>query len=158
MRSVRIGIGGLPMKNMLFKLIVVGRVKDVHYQAKINEFIQRLNAFGKIEIQELRDDTVEKESAAILKALENERGWVVILDERGENITSVELANKFSSCDRKIVLVIGGAFGFTDEVRKRADYLLALSKFTVTHEMARLLLAEQLYRACTIIAGKKYHH
>jgi len=146
------------MKNMLFKLIVVGRVKDVHYQAKINEFIQRLNAFGKIEIQELRDDTVEKESAAILKALENERGWVVILDERGENITSVELANKFSSCDRKIVLVIGGAFGFTDEVRKRADYLLALSKFTVTHEMARLLLAEQLYRACTIIAGKKYHH
>ena len=146
------------MKNMLFKLIVVGRVKDVHYQAKINEFLQRLNAFGKIEIQELRDDTVEKESAAILKALENERGWVVILDERGENITSVELANKFSSCDRKIVLVIGGAFGFTDEVRRRADYLLALSKFTVTHEMARLLLAEQLYRACTIIAGKKYHH
>ena len=146
------------MKNMLFKLIVVGRVKDVHYQAKINEFLQRLNAFGKVEIQELRDDTVEKESAAILKALENERGWVVILDERGENITSVELANKFSSCDRKIVLVIGGAFGFTDEVRKRADYLLALSKFTVTHEMARLLLAEQLYRACTIIAGKKYHH
>ena len=94
----------------------------------------------------------------ILKALENERGWVVILDERGENITSVEFAEKLNACDRKIVLVIGGAFGFTDEVRKRADYLLALSKFTVTHEMARFFLVEQLYRACTIIAGKKYHH
>lgn len=143
---------------MLLKLIVVGRVKDVHYQAKINEFLQRLNAFGKTEIVELKDDTVEKESAAILKALENERGWVVVLDERGENITSVELAKKMSSCDRKIVMVIGGAFGFTDAVRQRADYLLALSKFTVTHEMARLILIEQLYRACTITAGKKYHH
>ena len=146
------------MKNILLKLIVVGRVKDVHYQAKINEFMQRLNAFGKIEVVELKDDTVEKESGAILKALENERGWVVIMDERGENITSVELADKINKCDRKIVLVIGGAFGFTDDVRKRADYLLALSKFTVTHEMARLILTEQLYRACTIIAGKKYHH
>ena len=135
------------MKNILLKLIVVGRVKDAHYQAKINEFMQRLNAFGKIEVVELKDDTVE-----------NERGWVVILDERGENITSVELAEKINKCDRKIVLVIGGAFGFTDDVRKRADYLLALSKFTVTHEMARLILTEQLYRACTIIAGKKYHH
>ena len=146
------------MKNILLKLIAVGRVKDVHYQAKINEFMQRLNAFGKIEVVELKDDTVEKESAAILKNLENERGWVVILDERGENITSVELADKINKCDRKIVLVIGGAFGFTDDVRKRADYLLALSKFTVTHEMARLILTEQLYRACTIIADKKYHH
>ena len=120
--------------------------------------MQRLNAFGKLEVVELKDDTLEKESAAILKALENERGWVVILDERGNNITSVEFAQKMKTCDRKIVLVIGGAFGFTDEVRKRADYLLALSKFTVTHEMARLILIEQLYRACTIIAGKKYHH
>ena len=143
---------------MLLKLIVVGRVKDPHYLAKINEFLQRLNAFGKTEIVELKDDTVEKESAAILKALENERGWVVVLDERGKNITSVELAEKISSCDRKIVMVIGGAFGFTDAVRQRADYLLALSKFTITHEMARLILIEQLYRACTITAGKKYHH
>ena len=143
---------------MLLKLVVVGRIKDPHYQAKINEFMQRLNAFGKVEVVELRDDTVEKESAAILKTLENERGWVVVLDERGENITSVEFAGKLKACDRKIVLVIGGAFGFTDEVRKRADYLLALSKFTVTHEMARFLLVEQLYRACNIIAGKKYHH
>jgi 23S rRNA (pseudouridine1915-N3)-methyltransferase len=143
---------------MLLKLIVVGRVKDLHYQAKINEFMQRLNAFGKVEVVELKDDTVEKESAAILKQLENERSWVVVMDERGENITSAAWAEKIKNCDRKIVLVIGGAFGFTEAVRKRADYLLALSKFTVTHEMARLLLVEQLYRACTIIAGKKYHH
>ena len=143
---------------MLLKIIAVGRVKDPHYQAKINEFMQRLNAFGKVEVVELKDDSVEKESAAILKALENDRSWVVVLDERGENITSCELAARINACDRKIVLVIGGAFGFNDAVRQRADYLLALSKFTVTHEMARFFLIEQLYRACTIIAGKKYHH
>ena len=143
---------------MLLKIIAVGRVKDPHYQAKINEFMQRLNAFGKVEVVELKDDSVEKESVAILKALENDRSWVVVLDERGENITSVEWAEKIQKCQSRIVLVIGGAFGFNDAVRQRADYLLALSKFTVTHEMARLMLTEQLYRACTIIAGKKYHH
>ena len=146
------------MKSMLFKLVVVGKIKDPHYQAKINEFLTRLNAFGKVEIVELKDDSIEKESLAILKTLESEKGWVIVLDERGANITSVELAKKMNDCDRKIVLVIGGAFGFTDDVRKRADYLLALSKFTVTHEMARLIAVEQLYRACTIIANKKYHH
>ncbi len=146
------------MKNMLLKIVAVGRVKDAHYQAKIGEFIQRLNSFGKVELLELRDDSVEKESAAILKALDGERGWVVVLDERGENVTSQEFAARLGACDRKIVLVIGGAFGFTDEVRRRADWLLALSKFTVTHEMARLWLVEQLYRAGTILAGKKYHH
>ena len=143
---------------MLFKLVVVGKIKDPHYQAKINEFLTRLNAFGKVEVVELKDDSIEKESLAILKTLESEKGWVIVLDERGANITSVELAKKMNDCDRKIVLVIGGAFGFTDDVRKRADYLLALSKFTVTHEMARLIAVEQLYRACTIIANKKYHH
>ena len=146
------------MKSMLFKLVVVGKIKDPHYQAKINEFLTRLNAFGKVEVVELKDDSIEKESLAILKTLESEKGWVIVLDERGANITSVELAKKMNDCDRKIVLVIGGAFGFTDDVRKRADYLLALSKFTVTHEMARLIAVEQLYRACTIIANKKYHH
>ncbi len=146
------------MKSMLFKLVVVGKIKDPHYQAKINEFLIRLNAFGKVEVVELKDDSIEKESLAILKTLESEKGWVIVLDERGANITSVELAKKMNDCDRKIVLVIGGAFGFTDDVRKRADYLLALSKFTVTHEMARLIAVEQLYRACTIIANKKYHH
>ena len=146
------------MKNMLIKIIAVGRVKDPHYLAKINEFLTRLGSFGKVELVELKDDTVDKESAAILKTLQGERGFVIVLDERGENVTSTEFAAKLGKCDCKIVLVIGGAFGFTDEVRARADWLLALSKMTVTHEMARLWLVEQLYRAGTILAGKKYHH
>ena len=142
---------------MLLKLIVVGRVKDLHYQAKINEFMQRLNAFGKVEVVELKDDTVEKESAAILKQLENERSWVVVLDERGENITSAAWAEKIKNCDRKIVLVIGGAFGFTEAVRKRADYLLSFSKMTFPHQLMRVVLLEQIYRAYRIISGEPYH-
>lgn len=147
-----------PMKNLLLKLIVVGRIKDIHYQAKIAEFLKRLNAYAKIELIELKDDSVEKESAAILKQLENERGRIIVLDEHGQEFTSAEFAAELQRCDCKIVLVIGGAFGFTDAVRARADLLLALSRMTLTHELARLCLAEQLYRACTIIAGKKYHH
>jgi len=146
------------MKNLLLKLIVVGRLRDVHYQAKIAEFLKRLSAYAKLELVELRDDSVEKESAAILKQLEHERGRIVVLDEHGREFTSPEFAAELQNCDCKIVLVIGGAFGFTDAVRARADLVLALSKMTLTHELARLCLAEQLYRACTIMAGGKYHH
>ena len=71
------------MKNLLLKLIAVGKVKDPHYQAKTAEFLTRLGAYGKLEVVELRDDTVEKESQAILKQLEHERGMAVVLDEHG---------------------------------------------------------------------------
>jgi len=146
------------MKNLLLKLVAVGRIKDPHYQAKIAEFLTRLGAYGKVEVVELRDDTVEKESQAILKQLERERGLVIVLDEHGRALTSSALAQVMAECDRRMVLVVGGAYGFADAVRERADLVLSLSAMTFTHEMARLVLAEQLYRAATILAGKKYHH
>lgn len=146
------------MKNLLLKLIAVGRIKDPHYQAKIAEFLTRLGAYGKLEVVELRDDTVEKESQAILKQLERERGLVVVLDEHGRTLTSAGLAQVMAECDRRMVFVVGGAYGFADAVRGRADLVLSLSAMTFTHEMARLVLVEQLYRAATILAGKKYHH
>ena len=82
----------------------------------------------------------------------------VVLDEHGQSLTSEAFARVLDECDRRMVFVVGGAFGFTDEVRERADLVLSLSPMTFTHEMARLVLAEQLYRAATILAGKKYHH
>lgn len=146
------------MKNLLLKIIAVGRIKNPRWLAEAEEFAKRLSAYGKIEVVELKDDSVEKESAAILRQLESERGFIWVLDEHGTEMTSAALAGRLRECDRKIVLVIGGAFGFTDAVRQRADGLLALSRMTFTHEMARVILLEQLYRAATILAGKKYHH
>ena len=140
------------MKNLLLKLIAVGKVKDPHYQAKTAEFLTRLGAYGKLEAVELRDDTVEKESQAILKQLEHERGMVIVLDEHGRTLSSPALAQIMAECDRRMVFVVGGAYGFTDAVRERADLVLSLSPMTFTHEMARLVLAEQLYRAATILA------
>lgn len=87
---------------------------------------------------------------------------VVLLDERGAQPTSVQLAQmmqtRMNSGVKRLVMVIGGPYGFTKELYGRADAQLALSRLTMTHEMARLVLVEQLYRAMTILRGEKYHH
>ena len=86
---------------------------------------------------------------------------VVLLDEHGKELRSVELAawlEKKQSNTRQIVFVIGGPYGFAPEVYERADEQLSLSRLTFSHQMVRLIFTEQLYRACTIIKGEPYHH
>jgi len=86
---------------------------------------------------------------------------VMVLDERGTNISSVELANKLNQqfVDAKeVVILIGGAFGFTDEIRARANFVWSLSKLVFPHQLVRVILAEQIYRAQEINLGGKYHH
>lgn len=88
--------------------------------------------------------------------------FVVILDEKGKEFTSREFADwmqkQMNAGRKRVVLVIGGPFGFSQEVYNRADSKIALSKMTFTHEMAKLLLCEQVYRASTILKGEPYHH
>ena len=87
---------------------------------------------------------------------------VVILDERGAQLTSVQFAGRLGAWRdqgvRKVVFVVGGAYGMTDEVRQRADLVLALSAMTFPHQLVRILFAEQLYRATAILQGSPYHH
>ncbi|QSH41101.1 23S rRNA (pseudouridine(1915)-N(3))-methyltransferase RlmH [Lentisphaerota bacterium ZTH] len=143
---------------MLIKIICVGKIKDRNISGKINEFIKWLGKFGKLEIMELKDSTQEKEGAALLKALEKERGEIFVLSEEGREFTSREFSKKIASADRKLVFVIGGPFGITREVKAKADCLMALSRMTMTHEMARMFLLEQLYRGLDIARGGKYHN
>ncbi len=101
------------------------------------------------------------ESERILMALKpGER--VVVLDERGKHFTSPQFAERLGSWRdqgvRQVAFVIGGAYGMTDEVRGRADLLLALSAMTFPHQLVRVLFAEQLYRAAAILQGSPYHH
>ena len=88
--------------------------------------------------------------------------YVVLMDERGREMTSREFASfidkKASSLGRNLVFVIGGPYGFSERVYGRADMKMGLSKLTFTHEMARVLTAEQIYRAMTILRGEPYHH
>ena len=87
--------------------------------------------------------------------------YVICCDERGENISSPELAGKLEkafAAGRNIVLLIGGAYGFTDGVRTRADFVWSFSKLVYPHGIARLVVAEQIYRASQILSGGPYHH
>lgn len=143
---------------MLFKIIAVGKLKDKALASKCAEFEKRIQAFGKLEIVELKDGTKEKESVRILEALEKERGLIIVLSEDGRELTSQEFSGMISSADRKIIFVIGGPYGLSDEVKKRAEAVLSLSRMTFTHEMCRFFLTEQIYRAIAIAKGIKYHN
>ncbi len=143
---------------MLFKIIVVGKMKDRALEAHVKTYMTRLSPYAKIEIVELRDSNPENEGVKILEQLENEKGFVIVLSEEGVEMTSTEFSAKLMGLDRKAVLVIGGPYGLADGVKKRADLLLALSRMTFTHEMARYFLFEQLYRAIMIGKGKNYHN
>ena len=144
---------------MLCKIIVVGKPKDKVLGAKSAEFLSRCSAYGKVECVELPDSDVAKEGKALMKELEKEKNsFVFVLSEEGKLFTTAQFAQKISGIDRKIVFVIGGPFGLAPEVKARADLLWSLSPLTFTHEMARFLLCEQLYRALNFNAGGSYHH
>jgi 23S rRNA (pseudouridine1915-N3)-methyltransferase len=103
----------------------------------------------------------EKEGVSILSKLEKS-DFLILLDERGDEYTSEEFARfiqKLQIANKtNIVFLIGGAYGFSDEVYKRADAKIALSKLTFPHQLVRVIFMEQLYRAFTILKGEKYHH
>ncbi len=130
------------------------------------EYAKRLRPFGGVEFVFTRESgfddgrAVEREGEDIVRRLDR-RALVVALDERGADCTSEELADRLRAWEeegrREIVFVVGGHRGLSPAVLARADWRLALSRFTFTHEMARLLLLEQLYRAWTIRRGTGYH-
>ncbi len=155
---------------MKTELILVGRTADKHFQAGIDDYAGRIAhymPFGMTIIPELRNTkslTEEQQKQAegelILKQL-SPQDTVVLLDERGKELRSVELAQwlqRKQLSARRLVFVIGGPYGFSDAVYARANEQLSLSRLTFSHQMVRLVFTEQLYRACTIIKGEPYHH
>ena len=106
-------------------------------------------------------DLKKKEGEIILQWLKQD-DYLVALDERGKGFTSEGLANfiqqRATESTKNIVFLIGGAFGLDDQVLKRANYKWSLSSLTFPHQLVRLLLSEQIYRACTILRNEKYHH
>ena len=144
---------------MLLKVLVIGKLKDKHFQSRVEEYSKWLTQNNKIEILELPDSTKEKENELLLKHIEKENhAYIVALSEDGKELTSRELASKLGSVQQKTVFIIGGPYGLTPEVKQRADFLWSLSKLTFTHEFARLILLEQLFRASSIQMGGSYHN
>lgn len=148
---------------MKFRFVWVGKTKDKNWRALQEEYLKRLSFFVKYDITELRDgaahETVEAESKRILENL-NQSNFVCLLDVRGRESSSHELADTIEKWQnrglKEVSFVIGGAGGVSPEVVEKADYSLSLSRLTLTHDMARVVLIEQLYRAFTIIKGFPY--
>lgn len=149
---------------MKIEIIAVDKVREPYLQDGCALYEQRLQPLLPVSIYEVRssatDNGVALEGEAILRRVGSDiLLWA--LDQSGHNMTSHELARKLSSAEqsgcRRLVLAIGGAAGLSPAVRKRADFVWSLSELTFLHEMARLIVLEQLYRAAKINRGEPYH-
>jgi len=148
---------------MKFQFVWVGKTRDKNWAALQTEYLERLSHFVKFEITQLKDAAgptqIDLEGNEILAAL-NQSTFVILLDVKGRPLSSHELAGEIERWQnrgiREAAFVIGGAKGVSSEVAERADLALSLSFLTFTHEMARVTLTEQLYRAFTIIKGFPY--
>jgi 23S rRNA (pseudouridine1915-N3)-methyltransferase len=156
---------------MKITLLTVGKTDVKWVKEGLETYVSRLKhyiPFAVTEIPELknvsalgREQIKEKEGELILRQLKPQ-DEVLLLDEHGKEYRSVEFAkfleDRISRSGKDIVFVIGGAYGFSQEVRSRADGSLSLSRMTFSHQMVRTVFAEQLYRAFTILKGEPYHH
>ena len=158
---------------MKISIVCVGRLKEKYWTAAVDEYSKRLGKYIKLDITELPDEKApesmsvaqerqvkEKEGERILKAIKDD-AFVVTLEIDGKQLTSVELAGfiseKMTRGVSHIAFVIGGSLGLSDEVIKKSDYHLSFSKMTFPHQLMRVVLLEQIYRACRINAGEPYH-
>ncbi|WP_298271701.1 23S rRNA (pseudouridine(1915)-N(3))-methyltransferase RlmH [Geobacter sp.] len=153
---------------MKLRVLWVGKTQEEWVRRGIDEYAGRIRRYAPLELAEARD---EKGAAAeAMRARECDRlekllprnTRLVLLDERGEEMTSPQfaafIARQRDSAVPELAFAIGGAYGFADSFRARADRTIALSRMTLTHQMVRVVLLEQLYRAHTIINGEPYHH
>ncbi len=158
---------------MRITIVAAGKIKEKYLTMGIAEFVKRLRPFARLEVREIHEEkmpeapsraekeqVLQKEGERLLK-LVPEGSYLFVLDVHGTELSSEEFAGNMEKlalggCS-SIAFLIGGAFGLSGEVRKAADALLSFSRFTFTHQMVRLLLVEQIYRAFKISRGEKYH-
>lgn len=156
---------------MKISLIVIGKTGDSYMNEGITGYTRRLSYYIPFDIQYIPDlkntksltESQQKhlEGQALLNTFDKS-DYVVLLDEHGKEYTSVEFAKyiskKMISVPKRLVFVVGGPYGFSEDVKSYAKEKISLSKMTFSHEMIRLIFAEQLYRAMTILNNEPYHH
>jgi 23S rRNA (pseudouridine1915-N3)-methyltransferase len=152
---------------MKLRLLWIDKTKDKRLAELIDDYLHRLNKYAKYDVLEMptiratleRNLLIEAEAKAIVNLL-TPGSYKIALDEQGDSLSSTGLARLLEQRQvagtREIFFIIGGHFGLAERVKQQADMIWSLSALTFTHEMARLILAEQLYRAYTIIHGHPY--
>jgi len=143
---------------MKIRIVAIGKVKERFTSAWINEFLKRLGKYGKVEILEIKESNKEEESKKLLAKMK-EGDYKMLLDIRGKQLYSREFSDLLQRqlLHSNITFFIGGPEGVTKDVEYACDEVISLSTMTFTHQMARLFLIEQIYRAFTIMKGEKYH-
>jgi 23S rRNA (pseudouridine1915-N3)-methyltransferase len=140
---------------MRLKLVMLGKTRRPELRVIIDEYVQRISRYAPIEVTELR------ESEAVLKKFTfDQPSTIVLLDDAGKSLDSKAFARWLGEhrdrSTRQMIFVCGGAEGFPEDIRRQAHQQLSLSAMTYSHELARVMLAEQLYRAFAILAGSAY--
>ena len=146
---------------MTIELIVIGKTDSKEIAALVELYARRVNHYCRFAVTALPDVRNTK-SMTVRQQRTADGDYVTLLDERGEEYRSVEFAlwlqKRLNSGVKRLVLVIGGPYGFSDEVYARADGRLSLSRMTFSHQIVRAIFAEQIYRAFTILNNEPYHH
>ncbi len=146
------------------KIICVGKVKEKFFVDAINEYSKRISKYTKLEIIGIPDESNEsiamrKEGEKILSKIKD-NDYVVTLEIEGNSLTSLEFAKKIDNnfnSNKNLTFVIGGSYGLDESVKSRSDYKLSFSKFTFPHQLFRVILLEQIYRAYKINNNENYH-
>lgn len=157
---------------MKLRLLCVGKISASYLQEGVNDYAARIKRYLPLTTVELKEEKGggKKVDPAFIRDKEGERiiekipadSFAIILDERGTCLTSQRFAERLDrhmvQGTREVTLIIGGAYGLSSTVKKRGDFLLSLSPLTFTHQMARLILLEQVYRGLTILRNEPYHN
>lgn len=146
------------------KIICVGKIKEEFFEDAIEEYSKRISKYTKLEIIQISDEANEsvalkKEGEKILSKIKD-NDYVVTLEIEGNSLTSLEFAKKIDNnfgSNKNLTFVIGGSYGLDDLVKQRSDYKLSFSKFTFPHQLFRVILLEQIYRAYKINHNENYH-
>ena len=149
----------------MIKIICVGSIKEKELASLIQEYLKRITKYTKIEIIEVADysynlkDTLKVEGESILKHI-NDKDYVITLEIDGKELNSIEFSEKIRTTyivNSNIDFVIGGSYGLDDTVKSRSNFKMSFSKLTFPHQLFRLILLEQIYRAFKIINNESYH-
>lgn len=150
----------------MIKIICVGKIKEKFYKEAIEEYQKRLSKYTKIKIIEVEDINLnneelikQKESELILKHIDK-KDYVITLEIEGKELTSIELSKKIEELETtnpNITFIIGGSYGLDNEIKELSNYKLSFSKLTFPHQLFRVILLEQIYRAYKIKNNESYH-
>ncbi len=149
----------------------IGKAHEKYIKEGVEDFTGRINKYFKAEWNiiappknagVMSEAELKKQEAEIILQQLNDEDYLILLDERGKNISSIELGEllqkRANESTKRVVFLIGGAFGVHESVMKKAGFNWSLSRLVFPHMLVRLILAEQVYRACTILRNEKYHH